>query len=412
MRLLLVHNFYQNPGGEDQVFSAETDLLRGRGHSVSHYTVHNSEVAGLNPAALAKRTLWNSAAAAEVRAICRSEQADVVHFHNTFPLVSPAAYYAARAEGAAVVQTLHNFRLLCPGTTFFRDGQICEECLGKRVPLPGVRHACYRGSRMASLGVATMAASHRLLGTWDRAVDTYVAPTEFLKSKFLAGGLPEERITVKPHFLPVDPKAGTHRGGYALFVGRLVEEKGIRTMLQAWTALGGRLPLKVAGDGPLSSLFQRPPAGVEWLGQQDRAQVATLMQNASFLIFPSEWYEAFGLTILEAFGTGLPVIASQVGAAGELVEDGLTGLHYRSGDGEDLVRAVVWALDHQGEMSAMGERARLEYLARYTADANYHLLAAIYEEAVQRRAGRGELQSRVHPAPGEPVLRSRNLPDS
>lgn len=385
MRVLIVHNFYQQPGGEDQVFAAETDLLRERGHTVSHFTVHNDAIVGLSSATLARKTLWNGEAADQLRALCRSQRPQVVHFHNTFPLVSPAAYYAARSEGAAVVHTLHNFRLLCPGTTFYREGKVCEACLGKAVPWPAVRHACYRGSITASLGVVAHNTVHRAIGTWNRAVDMYIAPTEFLRDKFVQGGLPAERIAVKPHFLVVDPGVGQHRGDFALYVGRLVEEKGVRTLLEAWSTGSPGVPLKVVGDGPLASLFGAEIPGVEWLGRRSRVEVTRLMQEARFLVFPSEWYEAFGLTILEAFATGAPVIAARLGAAAELVRDRETGLHFDAGRPTDLLAAVAWARDHAAEMEEMGRRARQEYLNRYTAETNYHRLMAVYDAALKRR---------------------------
>src|SRR5829696_8328643 len=173
MRVLLLHNRYQLPGGEDQVFAAEGELLEARGHRVSRYTVHNDQVAEMNRPALAKATVWNQAVYRELRALIRSERPQVAHFHNTLPLISPAAYYAAQAEGVPVVQTLHNYRLLCPNALFFREGRVCEDCLGKHLPWPGVVHSCYRGSRVASGAVTMMLTAHRTLGTWTREVDTY-----------------------------------------------------------------------------------------------------------------------------------------------------------------------------------------------------------------------------------------------
>ena len=256
MRVVLVHNYYQQPGGEDQVFAAEGRLLEARGHHVYRHTVHNDEVSGYNKAALAKATLWNGDSYRELRAIFRRERAEVVHVHNTLPLVSPAVYYAAKAEGVAVVQTLHNYRLLCPAATFLRDGRVCEDCLG-RAPWPGVVHACYRDSVAASSVLASMLTYHRARRTWTEMIDVYVALTEFAREKFVEGGLPEAKIVVKPNFLdshlstPEEPKA------YALFVGRLSKEKGLSVLLSAWRTLGARIPLKIVGDGPLAQEVDR-----------------------------------------------------------------------------------------------------------------------------------------------------------
>ena len=165
-RVAVIHNRYQQPGGEDGVFAGETDLLERQGHEVVRYVLDNQAIDGMGRLALARATVWNGDAYAGLRRLFASYRPDVAHFHNTFPLVSPAGYYAARREGVAVVQTLHNFRLACPNALFFRDGHVCEDCSGKAVAWPGVLHACYRGSRAASGMTAAMLAVHRALGTW------------------------------------------------------------------------------------------------------------------------------------------------------------------------------------------------------------------------------------------------------
>jgi glycosyltransferase involved in cell wall biosynthesis len=213
MRVLLLHNHYQQPGGEDQVFAAERDLLEAHGHRVLQYTTHNDQLADMGRAGLVKAAVWNGAVYRELRALIRKEKLQVAHFHNTFVLISPAAYYAAQAEGVPVIQTLHNYRLLCPNALFFREGRVCEDCLGKTFPWPGIAHACYRESRPASGTVAAMLTTHRALGTWKRAVDLYIALTGFAREKFIEGGLPSEKIVVKPNFVHPDPGAGEGRDG-------------------------------------------------------------------------------------------------------------------------------------------------------------------------------------------------------
>jgi glycosyltransferase involved in cell wall biosynthesis len=385
MRILLVHNFYQQPGGEDQVFAAEAELLRSYGHSVREFTLHNDQVAQLGRVALAEKTVWNRDAYRQLRAECRAYQPRIVHFHNTFPLVSPAAYYAARREGAAVVQTLHNYRLLCPGTNFFRDGKACQDCLGRAFPWPGILHACYRDSRSATIGAAVSVAAHRMARTWTRAVDLYIAPTEFVRRKYVEGGMPPSKVIRKPHFLPDDPGIGKHGGGYALFVGRLSAEKGIERLVRAWDQLERPVPLRVVGDGPLAPLVRSSSPHLHFLGQQTRTEVLEAMRNAAFLVFPSECYETFGLTIVEAFATGLPVVASNLGSAGELVRHGETGVHFRAGDTGELAAAVDWAIGHPQEIASMGMQARTEYLAKYTAERNYQDLMDSYHVAIRQR---------------------------
>jgi glycosyltransferase involved in cell wall biosynthesis len=388
MKILAVHNRYQRPGGEDQVFVDETTLLEARDHLVLRYEVHNDQVERVNRLALAKDTVWNSAAYRELGALIRRERPDVVHFHNTLPLVSPAGYYAARAEGVPVIQTLHNYRLLCPVALFFRDGRVCEDCMGKAVPWPGVVHKCYRGSRAASGVIAAMLTVHRVLRTWTEMVDVYVALTEFARSKFIEGGLPAGKIVVKPNFVAPDPGRGQGGGGYALFVGRLAPEKGTGTMLAAWKRLGTRIPLKIVGDGPLRDRVVGAAArrsNVEWLGHRPVEEVHALMGKADMLVFPSEWYETFGRVAVEAFAVGTPVIAAKIGAVAELVEHGRTGLEFRPGDPEDLVTQVEWALSHPAELRRMRDEVRAEFEAKYTAERNYRALMEIYEAALERK---------------------------
>jgi glycosyltransferase involved in cell wall biosynthesis len=386
MKILAVHNRYQQPGGEDQVFLAETTLLESYGHRVVRYEVHNDQVKRVDRLTLAKDTVWNASAYRELTALIRRERPDVVHFHNTLPLVSPAGYYAAKAEGVPVVQTLHNYRLLCPVALFFRDGRVCEDCMGKAVPWPGVVHRCYRGSRAASGVVATMLTVHRALGTWTEMVDVYVALTEFARNKFIEGGLPAGKIVVKPNFVYPDPGPGEGRGGYALFVGRLSPEKGVDTLLAAWERLGRRIPLKVVGDGPLRK--QAAEAGfrhpcVEYLGYRPAEEVHALLKEAIVLVFPSEWYEGFSRVAAEAFATATPIIASDIGSAAELVELGHTGLRFRPGDPEDLAAQARWFISHPEEHARMRREVRAEYEAKYTAERNYQMLIEIYDSALK-----------------------------
>jgi glycosyltransferase involved in cell wall biosynthesis len=395
MKVLLVHNQYQQPGGEDQVFAAEGALLETYGHQVLRYCVHNDRVAGTNPLALAGATVWNRSSYRELRSLIRRERPRVAHFHNTLPLISPAGYYAAKAEGVPVVQTLHNYRLLCPNALFFRDGHVCEDCRGKFVPWPGVLHACYRGSRPASAAVAAMLATHRGLRTWTEQVDVYIATTEFARKKLIQGGVPAEKLKVKPNFLHPAPGPGAIRDYYALFVGRLSPEKGVGTLLKAWEHSRGLMPLKIVGDGPLAGEIADATGGLarraEWLGRQPRERVLTLMKEASVLVFPSTCYENFPMTIVEAYAVGLPVIASNLGGMSSLIDHGRTGLHFRPGDPEDLAAKVAWASAHPAELAGMRVAAWGEFEAKFTAERNYRALKEIYETASARHIDRSTL---------------------
>ena len=378
MKVLLVHNSYQQPGGEDRVFESELELLASHGHDVALYTAHNDTVRQLGKVRLAVRTSWSGTTYRGMLAALQRERPQIVHVHNTLPLLSPAVYYAARAARVPVVQTLHNYRLLCPKAVLLREQRICEDCLGRRVPWPGIVHACYRGSRSATGAVAVMLSVHWLLGTWTRQVSRYIALTEFMRQKLIEGGLPATRIVVKPNFVTPDPGQGNHDGRYALFVGRLAPEKGLRTLLQAWKQLADPMPLKIAGAGPLEGLAEGSAPGVEWLGQVHHREVIALMKRAFVLMFPSEWYEGFPTTIAEAFATGLPVLASRLGAMAEIVRHRQTGLLYTPGDALDLADQVRWAFAHPGELADIGRRARLEFEAKYGPERNYQLLCDVY----------------------------------
>jgi glycosyltransferase involved in cell wall biosynthesis len=387
VKVIVCHNFYQQPGGEDQVFADETALLESHGHAVVRFTVHNDAVAGTGKLALVGKTIWNRSIAREIGELVRRERADVVHFHNTFPLISPAAYYAARKAGAAVVQTLHNYRLLCPGAMFLRDGNLCETCLG-RAPVAAVVHKCYRGSRAASAATAAMLMSHRAVATYGTRVDAYVALTEFGREKFIAGGLPAARVVVKPNFVSPDPGAGDGRGGYAVFVGRLAPGKGLETLVEAWTRHSPGMPLKVLGDGPLADVVRGAAgSGVEWLGRRPLAEVYDAIGSAALLVMPSVWFEGLPKTLIESFAKGTPVVATRLGALAECVAPGRTGLHFERGDAADLARQVKCLAGDEAARTAMRAECRREYEARYTAEHNYRMLTEIYRGALERRHG-------------------------
>jgi glycosyltransferase involved in cell wall biosynthesis len=388
MKLLLCHNHYQQAGGEDEVFAAESALLESFGHEVVRYAVHNDRIREMGRARLATDTLWNRESHHQVRRLIRRERPDVVHFYNTFPLLSPSVYYAARAEGCPVVQSLHNYRLLCPNSLFYRAGRICEDCLGKFVPWKGVLHKCYRDDRAASAVVATMLVGHRLLGTWKRTVDIYVAGmTEFAREKFRAGGIPVDRLVLKPNFVFPDPGEGEGDGGYALFAGRLTPEKGVATLLEAWERLPEGHSLLVLGDGPLAPEVEQAAArhpGIKWLGRKTLDETYALLGRAAFLICPSQWYEAMPRILVDSFAVGTPVLASDVGAMADFVHDGLEGLHFRTGDADHLAERASWLFDHPDERSKMRAAARAEYLDRYTAEKNHEILMDVYRRALAR----------------------------
>jgi glycosyltransferase involved in cell wall biosynthesis len=387
VRVLLVHNRYQQSGGEDGVVESEADLLGRHLHQVAIYEDHNDGIQGpLNSLKTAASCLWSPRAQ---RSFCKQLydfQPDVVHVHNFFPRISPAVHHAAHKRGIPVVQTLHNYRLLCPASTLLRNGVVCEACTHESYPISAVRHACYRNSRAASAAVANMLVLHRAIGTWSNTVTRFIALSEFARRKFVSSGMPEDRISVKPNFLADDPGPGQGNGDYLLFVGRLSDEKGIACLLQAWKSLRSKLRLIIAGEGPLAPMvreFAATDPTVQWLGFLDRSRILDLMGKAVALVFPSVWFEAFPLVLAEALAKGLPVIASDLGSMAEIVSHRKTGLLFAPGSPLDLACALQWAFDHRAEFRTMREQARFEYELKYTAAANYRLLTNIYEAALQ-----------------------------
>jgi glycosyltransferase involved in cell wall biosynthesis len=387
MDILVAHNFYKQPGGEDQCVAAEIAMLRAYGHRVWQYSVSNDLIDTMGYLQLASRTIWSQQTFRELRRMFQTHRPQIAHFHNTFPLISPSAYYAAQAESVRVVQTVHNFRLCCANGILFRDGTVCEDCLDSSSPWWGIVHKCYRNSRVASAGAVSMLATHRALGSWWRAVDLYIALTEFSRRKLVEGGLPASKIAVKPNFVYPDPGAGAGRGGYAIFVGRLSQEKGLETLLSAWRLLDGILPLKIAGSGPMAVAVQEAASNdvaIQFLGPVSFETVNTLIGEATVLVLTSEWYENFPRVLVEAFAKGTPVIASKLGAMAEIVDDGRTGLHFKPGDAADLAAKVRLLLAEPRLLAQMRRAAREKFDESFTAESNYKRLMALYELTLKR----------------------------
>ena len=397
MRILLVHNRYALRGGEDESTDAERDLLEAFGETVDVFEVSNEQLAqsvSLQPTRLPSallagvRSIWSRPAYRRVQDRIRSFRPDVVHIQNTFPQLSPAVHHAAAATGTAVVQTLRNYRQLCPKASFYRNGSPCEDCIGKLVPAPGVQHACYRESRATTAWVAAGQTFHHLRGTWKTEVDLFIAPSEFTKQKYVESGFVEaDRIVVKPNILAVDPGPGDGRGGEFVFVGRLSEEKGIRTLLAAWPLVREGQRLTIIGNGPLNrevEAFVRRHPEVAWRGRVSNDEAVAEMGRARALVFPSEWYETFGRVAMEAFARGTPVIGSDIGAVAEIVGASNGGLLFPPGDAAALSDRINRLAGDDGLVSEMRREARLTYEAKYRADQNYPQLIAAYEQA---RAG-------------------------
>jgi glycosyltransferase involved in cell wall biosynthesis len=400
MNILIIHNTYQQPGGEDVVVAQESRLLERHGHRVSAYQRSNDEIGELSSGqrlGLISRIVSASDSKRDVLGILRERKPDIVHVHNTFAMVSPSVYEACREEDVPVVQTLHNYRLLCPAATLFRDSAPCEECLTHSL-LRSVQHGCYRDSRVMSGAIALMLKTHRSRQTWINGVDAYIAISRFARDKFVQSGLPAHKIQVKPNFVEPDPGERSHPGDYALFVGRLSPEKGLTTLLDAWQRLPSAVPLVIAGDGPMRHALEAAVArkrlqGVHFAGRLGRDGINDAMQKAAFLVVPSIWYEPFGLVVAEAFACGTPVLGAAIGGIPEMLDDQVTGLHFAPADPNALAEKVAWAWEHRSELAAMGKAARRVYEDRYTANANYDRLMKIYDSAIDTHARRNRNRS-------------------
>lgn len=384
MRVLMIHGFYQQLGGEDLSFVAECDLLERHGHEVIRFTVDNRSLDRSWPTTNAVRTVWNPRTWSEIRWLVRARRPHVMHCTNTFPLLSPACYWAAASEGVPVVQSLRNYRLICPAATLHRDGEECTECVGRPFAWPGVRYGCYRDSRAATATIAFSTFVHGTIGTWDR-VRVFFTPTRFARERFLEAGFDPGRLFVKSNFLDPDPGPGDGREGGAIFVGRLAPEKGIETLLDAWRKMEDPVPLKVVGRGPLEGKVVRAAARdrrIRYLGFLPPDRVLDLVGAAACLVMPSIWYETFGRTVMEGFARGTPVVASDLGAMAELVDHGRTGLLFPPGDPAALGNAVRSIVDDPALAARLREAARGTYLERFTGDANYPILMDLYENAI------------------------------
>jgi glycosyltransferase involved in cell wall biosynthesis len=385
--VLILHNRYQFAGGEDAVVRQESEMLTAAGIAVEVFITDNDGIVSASSQLRAARDAFYSRnsyrlAAQRIAAF----RPDVVHVHNFLPRLSPSVYDAALDSHCAVVQSLHNYRLLCVNAQLFRNGSPCEKCVGRTLAFPGVLHKCYRGSGGASAVVAGMTAAHRVRGTWRNRVHRYIAVSEFARELFIRSKtVPADRIVVKPN--PVaDPGIGRGDGNHFLFAGRLSPEKGIRVLLQAAALQGGLgLPLKIAGDGPLKSEVLAAAAtqpNIEYLGSCDRTTIAGLMQRATALIFPSICYETFGLTIAEAFAAGTPAIASNLGVAAETVIERENGLLFEAGNPKALQSAAAALLASPGLIAHLRRGARSTYEQRYTTDKNLAALLDVYDQAL------------------------------
>jgi len=386
MKILLVHNKYQQPGGENVVFESEGELLSNNGHFVERLIFDNTTIKTFIDKCLSGlKTIYNPASARMLREKIDHFNPDIIHVHNFVPLASPSIFSVAQKFGVPIIHTLHNYRLICPSATLVHNGKIYERSIHSAFPMDAIMKGVYRNSRLQTAAVALMVAWHRLIGTWKSKVDFYIALSNFAKEKFRTSSLaiPGERLVVKPNFVPDFGMGHSMRDDDLLYVGRLVEEKGVRVLLNAI----GLLPLKltIIGDGPLRTLVTdaaKVNPNIHYLGFQDKVNIARHLKRCKALIFPSIWYEGFPLAILEAFSTGTIVIASDLGAMAEIIQNGINGLLFEVGNEQALVDKII-EINTQPELAKrLAANARLNYLSHYTPEKNYDLLIGIYKNAL------------------------------
>lgn len=387
MRILMIHNTYQHRGGEDVSTEQDIDLLRSHGHQVQTYFRSNDEIKQYSPlqkAFLFFRPTWSWQSYWQIIQLLKEFKPEIVHVQNFFPLISPSVFYACKRMKIPVVFNLRNYRLGCANSYFYRENFVCEECI-HRSPLCGIYYKCYHESSLQTASVTLMQIFHRFFKTWEKKVDIISPVSDFAADKMIYAGLKPENIVVRKNYLKADPGVGSDLRNGAVFVGRLSPEKGLNTLIQAWKKLPD-VPLQIIGDGPAYPNLKETTtiihARISLTGQLPHSEMLEEVKKSQFLVMPSVWYETFGRTIVEAYATGTPVIASCLGAVAELVDDGQTGLLFTAGDAGDLAEKVRWAVKHPAEMARMGKQARKVFLEKYEADMAYERLIAVYQRAI------------------------------
>lgn len=399
MRVLLAHNFYGStaPSGENQVFEIERALLQSHGHEVAEFTRHSDQIRGQGIWGAIKgaaATPWNPWSAQAIKQVVASFRPDVVHVHNTFPLISPSIFHALAGTGVARVLTLHNYRLFCPAAIPMRAGKVCTDCLDRRSVLPALQHGCYRNSRLATVPLALNVALQRAAGTWAHQVDAFITLSDFQRQRMVDAGLPASRVHVKPNFYPGNPAVvpWAQRKPYVVFAGRLTTEKGVTTLLRAWQSWGPDAPeLRVLGDGELRGELAQMATGlpVRFMGQVSATEAQQQIANASLLVLPSECFEGFPMVVREAFAFGTPVAVSDLGPLPSIVQHGESGVVFEAANPTALLLELRRVWSTPGLLAALGNGARTAFEAHYTEESNYQTMMMIYQKAIESKASQG-----------------------
>lgn len=383
MRILMLHNRYKTRGGEDESTEAEISMLEKAGHQVDYMEQNNDAIDSLkSQASAAIVTIWSRSWYYRLKEILNVEQYDVVHVQNSFPLISPSVYYAASARRVPVVQSIRNYRLVCPSHNFYRNQNVCRDCVGTTFKHPGVVHKCYRNSAAGTAVIALMSGVHKIAGTWQNKVQMYLAVSNYVADALIEDGFPPERIQVKANFVSlqrIEPIVPMEDRRHILFVGRLVPEKGLDLLIEAYQRISTALPLKIVGEGPQSLVLS---AGVELLGKRPLLETYQLMRHAVCVVMPGRWPEPFGRVAIEAFAQGTPVVSSDVGGVRDIVDDNENGFLFRAGEVSDLTLKLSKILALTEKRLDMAHKAREKYLRSYTPEVNLPILMNAYEKVI------------------------------
>jgi glycosyltransferase involved in cell wall biosynthesis len=392
MKILVIHNRYKNPGGEDVVVRHEYELLQRNGQVLDRMFFDNSSIRSSYEQLLTGvLAFYNPISARKVREKIRAFQPDIIHVHNFSPLVSPSVFFVASEWRIPVVLTLHNFRLLCPSGTLFHNNAIYERSIHSLFPWEAVRKGVYRNSSFQTAVVAGVTAAHNIFGTWRNKVQRYIVLSAFAKDKFVNSRLriPVEKLVVKPNFVENRGRGDKTRQDFFLYVGRLSEEKGLRTLLNSSMSSG--FNLVIIGDGPLRTMVEQETSTnhrLRYLGFQDPETVASYLKTSRALILPSVCYEGFPMVILEAFSTGTLVVASRLGAMAEIIQDHVNGLLFEPGNPADLAAKIREVHEHPGQSMELARTGYATYLESYTPERNYQQLMEIYHQAIAELGNR------------------------
>lgn len=393
-RVLVVHNYYQIPGGEDVVVNNESEMLRKNGHEVFKYVRHNNELKGISKLKMTKLlvdTLFSCKTYFDIRKVIKEKKIDIIHVHNTLPLISPSVYYAAWSMKKPVIQTMHNFRMVCPKGTFTRNGKVCEACLSKGLK-QSLKYRCYQGTLTSTLPLYIMLKIHRFIGTYQK-VNGYIALTDFSKKKLSTLVKDSNKIFVKPNFVngKFSPKIQEKKEDYFVFIGRLEEIKGTDFLVEAWREIN-RKKLYIIGDGPdrekIEDFIKRNKINnVKMLGFLDKEKAMQLISKSIAVIIPSQCYEGFPMTIVESFSNSVPVIAGNIGNLKTIIKDRDNGFLFKYDNQEDLIRVVNFVIDNPELTERIGQKGFEEFVDKYNEIENYKYLKNIYNKVQENSYG-------------------------